>query len=167
MWKFPSTLQTLSCFSIIRWGMKNKTTADKKSTKKKQTASLISCRPVQKPPSPYTQCNLSSSCCELHRFLVLMLLLCARRKVLWSRTDLYQRMQMLDVGAGAGGAPPPAPQTVTLADREWNESSDLYWTNHSSFLLQHEWMDCVMMKIHDVMSCRRFVNGNIINVNGL
>lgn len=31
-----------------------------------------------------------------------MLLLCARRKVLWSGTDLYQSMQMLDVGAGAG-----------------------------------------------------------------
>lgn len=46
--------------------------------------------------------TLASSRCELHRFLVLMLLLCARRKVLWSGTDLYQSMQMLDVGAGAG-----------------------------------------------------------------
>lgn len=79
------------------------------------------------PSSPSAFCNLSSSLCEPYRFLVLMLLRCAWRKMLWSETDLYQSMQMLDVGAGAARAPPLAPQTAALAGRDQNGSSDLYW----------------------------------------
>jgi len=37
--------------------------------------------------------------------------------MLWTRTDLDQHMQMLEVGAWAGRAPPLAPQTVALAGR--------------------------------------------------
>lgn len=46
-------------------------------------------------------CKLSSSHCELYRFLVLMLLCCSRRrrKMLWSGTDLYRGKQMLHAGA--------------------------------------------------------------------
>lgn len=124
---------TLICFSIIVSGMKNKTTAEgKEKPKSRQLLSSPAAFCWTPPPSTLG----ATSRCELHRFLVLMLRHCAWRKVLWSGTDLYQSMQMLDVGAGAGGAPPLAPQTVTLAGREWNESSDLYWTHHSSSLFQ-------------------------------
>lgn len=96
---------TLICFSITVSGMKNKTIAGKKHLKADSFSHLL--QPFAKTPHHRARCNLSSSRCELYRLLVLMLLRCAWRKVLWSGTDLYQSMQMLDVGAGAGRAPLP------------------------------------------------------------
>lgn len=110
------------CFSFIVSGMKNKKIRQQQEKKKKHLQADSSSRFLQ----PFA--NLAPSRCELYWFLVLMLLRCARRKTLWSGTDLYQSMQMLDVGAGAGRAPPPAPPTVTETGGERNGSSDLYWT---------------------------------------